>query len=271
YRALARLLSPAELSGEGADEQREDDWGLSEEDLAGLQGGLPETRFLGYYTAHGVELVLETMGIFDRLRDLGYAHPRRELDLDRPGEHTVRIGGGRHRELLGELRARRDRQLLPGFELLAVEWLLLQNPRARFTPERPPLPGQRHPGLGMLRDVVALLVQVCHRLHLDGVTYTTSHFHLASQSSKYLRFREPRDAATFDALAEALAGRSLVEASLLVERGLVVDAASGEPFRWRPMAMVLVVSETLDRRFVEQRYEERRLEERATLRLRAVG
>ena len=142
--------------------------------------------------------MLESSGIFDRLRDLGYEQPALELDLAHPGGHMVRIWGGRDRRgLLGEIRMRRDRQAFPGFELLAIEWLLLQNPRAVFTAERPALPGQRHPGLGMLRDVIALLVQVCHRLHLDGITYTPSHFHLASQSTKYLRFRDPEDAAAF--------------------------------------------------------------------------
>src|SRR5207249_4956501 len=111
----------------------------------------------------------------------------------------------------------RDRQSLPGLELLGVEWLLLQNPRARFTAARPALPGQRHPGLGMLRDAIALLVQVCHRLHLDGLTFTPSHYHLASQSTKYLRFRDPLDAATFDALLAALAGVPLAEATRRIE------------------------------------------------------
>jgi hypothetical protein len=32
---------------------------------------------------------------------------------------------------------------------LAVRWLALQDPRGRFTPERPRLPGQRYPGLGL--------------------------------------------------------------------------------------------------------------------------
>src|SRR5581483_8538495 len=107
-----------------------------------------------------------------------------------------------------------------------------------------------------------------HRLHLDGVAFTPSHFHLASQSSKYLRFREPKDAAAFDALVEALDGRPLLVASRLVEEGGVVDAATGEPFRWHPMPMVLVVSDALGRWFEEQRYEERRQEARAGLRLR---
>jgi len=266
YRAIARLLSPAELSGV----EPEGSWGLTEEDLFGsLAGKELDARLLGYYTAHGVELVLESMGIFDRLRDLGFEHPTLELDLSRPDGHMARIWGQPQRqELLAEIRMRRDRQSFPGLELLAIEWLLLQNPRGAFTPERPALPGQRHPGLGMLRDVIALLVQVCHRLHLDGITYTPSHFHLASQSTKYLRFRDPVDAATFDAVREALAGLALVEVSRRVEAGEVRDARTGEPYRWRPMPMVLVVSDALARRFEEEHHEERRAAARAKLAFR---
>ncbi|HXT23024.1 MAG TPA: histone deacetylase [Thermoanaerobaculia bacterium] len=249
YRSIARLLTHAELSGEenerGGDPGGADTWGLTAEDLVGsLEESPADSRLLGYYTPHGVELVLESSGIFDRLRDLGYEQPALDFDLSHTGGHMVRVWGGRdRRDLLGEIRMRRDRQVFPGFELLAIEWLLLQNPRAVFTAERPPLPGQRHPGLGMLRDVIALLVQVCHRLHLDGITYTPSHFHLASQSTKYLRFREPRDAAAFDAMKAAVAGLPLGEATRRIEAGEVIDPATGAPFRWQPTPMVLVVSE----------------------------
>src|SRR5207237_343314 len=87
-------------------------WGLSEEDLfASLPREAHDTRFLGYYTPHGVELVLEASGIFDRLRDLSYEQPFLELDLARSGEHTVRVWGSRdRRELLVELRRRHLRR-----------------------------------------------------------------------------------------------------------------------------------------------------------------
>lgn len=249
YRSIARLLSHAELSGD--DPADDDSWGLTQEDLLGsLEESPADSRLLGYYTPHGVELVLESSGIFDRLRDLGYDQPALDFDLSHQGGHMVRIWGGRdRRDLLSEIRMRRDRQVFPGFELLAIEWLLLQNPRAAFTAERPPLPGQRYPGLGMLRDVIALLVQVCHRLHLDGITYTPSHFHLASQSTKYLRFREPSDAAHFAAMRDAVAGLPLAEQARRVDAGEVVDPQTGAPLRWRPMPMVLVVSPRLAQSF----------------------
>ena len=119
----------------------------------------------------------------------------------------------------------------------------------------------------MLRDAVALLVQVCHRLHLDGLTFTPGHYHLAAQSNRYLRFLHPEDAATFDALVDALAGLPLAEATQAVEAGRVVDADTGAPFRWRPMPMVLVVSAALMQRF-EEGYEERRTAARSGLALR---
>jgi acetoin utilization deacetylase AcuC-like enzyme len=266
YRTVARLVSTAELTGSG---DEDDSWGLSEEELLGsLVGTQADVRFLGYYSHHGLELALEQAGVFDRLRDLGYEQPILELDLT-PGRHTLRVlGDPRRRDLLVEVRLARDRRVMPGFELLAVDWLLLQHPRGSFSAQRPPLPGQRHPGLGMLNDAVALLVQVCDRLGLDGLTFTPSHYHLVQQSTKYLRMRDPEDAATVDALQEALAGIALVRAARLVEGERVLDADSGEPFRWRPMPMVLAISPALQRHFAEQGYEERRATARAALHLR---
>ena len=266
YRALSRLLSPAELTGTGDGE----DWGLSEEDLFGA-GSEEDPRFLGYYSHHGVELALERSGIFDRLRDLGYRRPWLELDLAAAsGGHTARVwGGAGRRELLCEVRLRRDRQTWPDHELLAVEWLLLQHPRGRFSAARPALPGQRHPGLGLLREVMAMLVQVCERLHLDGLVFTPSHYHVAAQSGRYLRFLRPDDAATFDALGDALAGLPLAEASRAVDEGRVVDAGSGEPFRWRRMPMAVVAGDALARHF-DDAFEESRRAARSDLAYRVL-
>jgi hypothetical protein len=269
YRAVARLVSPAQLTGTDGDD---DSWGLSEEELLGSLGeARPDVRFLGYYSHHGLELALEQAGVFDRLRDLGYEQPTLELDLT-PGRHTLRVyGDPRRRPLLIEVRLARDRQVVPGFELLAVDWLLLQHPEGRFSPQRPALPGQRYPGLGMLKDAVALLVQVCHRLGLDGLTFTPSHYHLVHQSTKYLRMRDPLDTATVEALQEVLAGVPLARATRLVEEGKVVDAATGEPFHWRPMPMVLALSEPLQKVFAEPHYAEQRDTARAALRFRLLG
>ncbi|HEV7784570.1 MAG TPA: histone deacetylase [Thermoanaerobaculia bacterium] len=242
YRRLAQELEPHELTGEP---RRSNDWGLTEDDITGSLGG-PHSprRFLGYYSPQGLELALERAGLLDRVRALGFEHPAMEMDLDNPTGDTVRLYGDTHRrELLIEARARIDRGAIPGLALLRIEWLLLQNPRAEFTADRPRLPGQSHPGLGMSQDIVALLILACDRLQLDGLVFVPAHYHSASQSRKWLRFLDPADEGVFRALQQALHGLPLSEAARAVDEKRVVDAETGEPFVWRPMPMGLPVTD----------------------------
>jgi acetoin utilization deacetylase AcuC-like enzyme len=264
YRRIASLFRPAELTGDPATTEATD-WGLSEDDVLGVLGSdAARRRFLGYYSPHGVELALERTGLFERLRRLGFSHPHVDFDLDHPAGETVRIfGDAAERELVIELRARRDGRTLAGFEMLRIEWLLLQNPHATFTAERPPLPGQRHPGLGMLDDVTALLVLICDRLGLDGLLFVPAHYHLAIQGRRVLRFLEPRDEARFAAMTEALGGLPVAEATRAVDDGRLIDATTGEPFELPAMPQVLPVSEKLRRHLEDPRREQRVEAERA--------
>jgi acetoin utilization deacetylase AcuC-like enzyme len=253
YRRIAREIAPEELSG--LPPRDGDDWGLNEEDvLASLAGR--RQRFLDFYTLHGVELALERVGLLDRLRRLGFEHPTVEFDLANPAGETVRVyGDAAARELVIELRARRDRQSVPGCETLRVEWLLLQNPRTYFSRDRVPLPGQRHPGLGLLEEVTAMLVLVCDRLGLDGVLFVPSHYHMVSQSRRFLRFLEPEHEGLFRALRQAVAGLALGDASRAVAAGRVVDRASGHAFELPNMPMVLPTTDRLRQRVEGDDYE----------------
>ena len=141
-------------------------------------------------------------------------------------------------------------------EVISVEWLLLQNPREPFSPRRPRLPGQQHPGLGLLRDFMGWLVVVCEAHQLDGVFFVAAHYHVAMQSRRLVRPLLPEDEARLAAMAEALAGVPLPEATSLVEEGRLVDAATGQPFDWRPVPTVLPVSERLRALVSGPEYEE---------------
>lgn len=257
YRRVARGLSAASLGGTGDGDGVVDDWGLTPEDLGAVSGAPADNRFLGFYSEQGVELALERTGFFERLRKLGYPEPAVELDLGSSNGHTVRVWGDVERRdlLLVELRARRDRALVPGLELLSIEWLLQQNPRGRFTAERPPLPGQKHPGLGMLADTMALLVLVCDRLGLDGIAFVPAHWHLAAQARRLLHFLDPVHEARFRALAQLLRDLPLDEASRRIADGEVLDRTSHRPFLWPPMPMVLPVSDALAAKVTGPEYE----------------
>src|SRR5947199_9353095 len=184
--------------------------------------------------------------MIERIRNLGLLQPTLELDLDNPTGDTARLyGDRRRRELLIETRLKIDRRTLPGSAMLRIEWLLLQNPRGQFTPDHPRLPGQTHPGLGMLQDLIALFILACDRLQLDGLLFVPSHYHIALQGRKTMRFLNPADEGVYRALEPALQGLSLSAAAEAVAAGRVIDSISGTPFAWEPVPMTYPVSERL--------------------------
>ncbi len=254
FRVIKATLDPAALVSEPDDIG----WTLTEEDLAGLLPGHGhQTRFLRYFSRHGVELTLERFGILDALRARGFTNPVVTLDLDHPLGHTLRIYGDPARtELLVELRVNRSLRLVDGMEVLVVEWLLLQNPRMPFTPTRPRLSGQQHPGLGMLREFLGWLVMIAEILQLDGIYYVPSHYHVAAQSRSLVRFLEPEDEAWFRALEAVVGHLPLDQADAAVHGGCVVDRATGEAVEWRTCPMVLPVSERLKERVFGEAYQE---------------
>ena len=266
FRRIMQRLDPASLTSEPAP-GGEYSWRLDDEDLAGILPGIPRrTRFLRFFSRHGVELLLERFGLLDKLRVRGFQHPSVEVDLDHPLGQTLRVWSGPDRaELLVELRVARSTRAVPDSEVLVIEWLLLQNPRAEFGPYRRPLPGQKHPGLGMLKEMFGWLVIVCEVLELDGVYYVPSSFHVAAQSRRVVRFLHPEHEARFRAFETALQGLPLAEASRRVAECLVVDGISGEALEWRGYPMVLPTSERLKAQVYSEEYEAQVAEELARL------
>jgi len=239
FRALRPELRRAEREDDGLP------FSLSEEDLGGLvPSAARPVRFLSLYSRHAAELALERAGILPQLRARGFRRLRLELDAA-DGGATLRIAcEDRGDERLVELRAHRSRSLLPGMELVALDWLLLQNPREAFSARRPQLPGQQYPGLGLLREFMSWLVVVCETHGLDGVHFVSAHYHVATQSRRLVRPLDPRDEARLRRIAEAVAGVPLPEATRAVEEGQVKDA-DGVPLSWQPVASVIPVSERL--------------------------
>lgn len=249
------------------------DWVLSPEDLAAFQpgGGVAPRRLLGRYSAQGVELLLDRLGVLAQVRTLGFSQPTIELDFHLDDSDTVRLYGDADRtELLMEIRFRRDRTSLPGMEVLFLEWVLLQNPRRTFHSRKHSIPGQKHPGLGLLRDVMAWLVVLCGELGLDGLMYMPAGYFVATFGS---RFIDPKRQARLEAMRRSLNSLRLVEATRAVEEGRVIDSATGAPVPWEPAPMVIPVSVRLRDLVEGQAYEEALEQELGTLsfRLRQPG
>ena len=265
FRRIRSSLNPTDLTAEPSAYG----WRLTEDDLVGVLPDAPKrTRYLSHFSQHGVELLLERLGLLDQLRLKGFRHPAVEVDLTGSVGDMIRVWSEPdHRELLMELRANRSSRVVSGCEVLVIEWLLLQNPRAHFGPYRRPLPGQKHPGLGLLKEVFGWLVVVGEVLDLDGIYYVPSSYHVAIQSRRRVRFLKPGHEAWMRGLDELFADVSLAEASNTIANGRVVDETTGYRLDWKGYPMVLPVSEKLRERVTGEAYEARVAEVLARLKL----
>jgi acetoin utilization deacetylase AcuC-like enzyme len=229
FAAIARGLHTDQLHDQGE---------LSQGDIdASLEVSAPSRpRLLGYYPAEGIEYALFRYGILGFLHRLGYSDFRVELGAASSGGDRVQLLGraGGRQHLLVE--AVLERMNLDALQVLYVHWLSLRNPRARFPGERPALPGQVVPGLGLAREVVELLARIAERLHLDGVAFRPSWYHTAYVARHQGRFVDPARQGRFEALVRDLAGRPLLEATTLVaEKRVLLD---GKPYEWEADLML---------------------------------
>ncbi len=234
--------------------QDEDDgWGLTEDDLFSVAPGQTKSgRVLGVFSKHAIELSLERAGFLEELVRRGYECPTVGIQAGSGLGETIRVYGDAERtELLMEVRLNRSTRVIPPMEVLYVEWLLLQHPRAVFTKANPQLPGQDHPGLGLLREVVAWLVVLCETIGLDGVASVPAQYYMAVLSRHQMRFVDPEARARFEALHATLRDLSLVDASRALEEGRVLDDATGDVVQWEGAVQIYPVSDRL-RELVEQ-------------------
>ena len=254
FRQLKSQLDPLTFNHEGTG----DGWQLTEEDLVGLLPGIPrQTRFLDYFSQVGLELLLERCGLLTLIRARGFQSPTIALDLDHPLGQTLRLFGDlEQQELLVELRLSRSRRMVVGREVLLVEWLLLQNPRDQFPAGRHPLPGQSHPGLGILREFFAWLMLMCETVGLDGIVFLPSHYHIAALSRRQARFLSPEHEALFRALESLLALLPLDEATEAVHGGRVLVEPEGRPFEWPAHPLAVPITDELRQVVRGQEYEE---------------
>jgi hypothetical protein len=254
---VARLMGMGEVSGS---------FSLSE--VLTDQGPV---RLFGYYSADGIKYALEALGVFDILGSKGY----QDLSVSVSGNaftQDLRIHGRADglAYLLVEGRFRRTAWSFPkeacpngdppkrSFQVVVIEWFLLQNPRAQFTDSRPRLPGQKHPGLGMRDQVLELFQVVARRLDLDAYVAQAKLFHNAFMYSPMLLFTDPRRQAELSSIRAAAGQAILQDITLAMEGGFLLK--NREQYQWTGAEMIHPLSETLIRAFRGCSHQERVVE-----------
>jgi hypothetical protein len=210
--------------------------------VAPPSGGL----FLGRLDAPALRQELEEAGILLGLAERGYSDVLLRTSAE-PGEHRLKILSADGRKTLVDLRLAEASALLRepglfrlGLELLSflsMHWLALQDPGAAFTPDRPRLPGQEHPGLGLSRQFYERLLLWAEEWGKDGLLNYPSYFHNAVFYRRAFRFISPSRQGRFEALRRDLGAVPVAVASAALEEGRVEEAGVGRA-AWQPGEMV---------------------------------
>jgi len=250
--------------------------GLSEEELrAELQKVPANDLFLGRYTEEDIKAALARSGILDRLAGRGYPDLQIEVSTREVYNHRLYVytGARDYDHILIELRLREGlfrprRQFLPECELapmpmILVDWLMLQDPRRGFDPARPALPEQRHPGLGILRQLIPLVMEVVRDSGRQGVLDVPEHYHGALFYSRWFNFFNPEMGGRFQAMRRDLGAFPLQQISRGFEFNCIVDRTAGEVEKWSPGEQILPLGEKLLQYYRHPRYAELRDRARA--------
>lgn len=223
---------------------------------------------LGRYDTAAIQRLFEEEGIFQAVAQKGYVHPEVTVDSEaRALPHVLLSGrkGGEGYLLLdacvgdavvrGDFLRHRGYPVDRSIDLAVVHWIREEDPTATFAADRPPLPLQQHPGLGVLRQAFRVLVRMASELKKDGVVSIPKFFHDAVIffHSRLFLFLDGEEQGRFEALVRDLRPLSLRDASLLVANGGVRDNR-GAVVEWAPGYQVFPLSATLTAYFHSSQY-----------------
>ncbi len=261
-RLRARLphLKPVRLEGPSWE------WNLDEEDIVRTLARHEHSGLLfGHFSPARVLEELDEVGILATLRQKGY-HDFEAYNGPAPGMPPLNqfedrftlygIGGGA-RHLLVELKTHWGTLVFPpdGSRIKALiwDWLSHQHPLGRFTPERPPLPGQEFPGLGIFRPSLELMLTWVKKLELDAIVNIPEYFHNAVLYSSAFHFITPELQGRLEALKRDLLPRGLTAASWALSEERVMDG-DGKVVRWAPAEQIYAVQGQVAEYFSSNEY-----------------
>lgn len=257
YWYIAKRLTTAQL--------QKDDYAqdyLNEADLFNINiGKRGHSFFLGYYSKEGLRIALEKYGITKIVNDKGFKDLIFEIDTNDPYIHRLTVFYQRqnpdHKLMEIVLKKETVNIDLPfscklngrRYETIAIEWMALQNPLGSFTEERPRLPGQQYPGLGMASKIVELLIIAAWRLNLAGLLNTPERYHNAFLYSRIFYYINPLDQARFMAMARDMKKYPLHKVAWAMEWNAIQDLISGEPAKWFIAKQIIPLDKELKKLF----------------------
>ncbi len=210
--------------------------------------------FLGRFDEAALRAELAEAGMLRGLAERGYDDVAIQTEYQ-GGEHRLRVDSASGGPSLVDLRLAEGTTLadepllrrhgLDVISFLSIHWMSLQDPARDFTMERPRLPGQSHPGLGLGRPLIERVLRWATQWGKDGLLNLPEYYHNAFFYSKAFSFIAPVRQGRFEALRRDLALVHVAQASSAVEQGRVIEEPWGAPLHWEPGEMIVPVSDSV--------------------------
>ena len=225
--------------------------------LGDLLGETREERFLDFYTTHGIKLALKKYGMVNMLREKGFNEIEVKIGVREDGAHYLVVYSPPfHKErYIAELLVRKT-SFEDIFPVLKIEWLCLQNINGTFTEEKPRLPGQKYPGLGLGREALYLIMLMGIRLKFHALLNNPNYFHNAYIYSPAFYFHNPEDYGRLKALERLMKSEqmTLAQFAWALEEGKVYKEGEDKPYKWEPALQIMPLRTYLEERYNSEEY-----------------
>jgi len=148
------------------------------------------------------------------------------------------------------------RSFLKKCRFLILEWLTLQNPLQNFTPERPPLPGQKYPGLSLGKKVMDIFIYLARLTREDGLLAYPAYFHNALLFLRYFNFLNPDKEAEVIAIKKSFPKVTFKQLAWIVHLGCL-RSKDNKIYEWEAEEQVYPINKTLKGYFDSKDYKKR--------------
>ena len=223
--------------------------------------------FLKRFDEDDLYSIMEKIGLIKYLKKMGFKDLIIETNVDDAGINYMNLYCDEkiHSKQLIDLRLR-EATFLPDnkyfsskvnilpFDMIIIEWLSAKNPLKQFDDNKPQLPGQADPGLGVLRFSFKVLYMMAKLVLKDGFLDIPNHMHGAIMYSKKFKFFDPIHEGIIRAVIRDLGDYSLSDISWGILTGTIVDLAKNKPAVYAPGPQIHYVSGRMKKYFRSKKY-----------------
>jgi hypothetical protein len=247
------------------------DMRLDSSDLGGNIGCLlrpQNSLYLGRFSDTDLLGIMEKTGMVRDLKQHGFGGLNVFIDVDEARVYYMKLYSGKPdpENMLMDLRVAETRfvpkehffpddSFVPAYDMIVIEWLSLQNPRNdNFASDKPQLPGQTKPGLGILKYCFEMMYDVARRVSKDGFLDMPEHLHGAIMYSKKFKFFDPEYEGMIRAVIRDLSAYSMSDLSWGMITKTIIDEKTGSPELYKPSEQIYYASERMKSYFNSERY-----------------